>query len=378
MALSPRQQTIYWGLAAAAVVLLLWALGDILLPFVIGGAIAYLLDPVADWFERLGLSRALAVTFVVLVAIVVVVPASFLMLRAVILQAQNMADTLPGQIATLADEMPQRIQAFADRISAAVYFLDISFLADIEPVLDRALSDAGAFISERGGELIGGVLLSARSLLGLFFFLLIVPVVAFYMLLDWDRMIASVDDLLPREHQDTIRRLAREVDRTLAGFLRGQASVMLIVGVYYAGALAIAGLNFGLLVGFLAGLVSFIPYLGAIVGGGLAVGLALFQFWGEWSMVAVIAAIFVSGQVLEGNVLTPKLVGSSVGLHPVWLLLALSAFGAAFGFVGLLAAVPLAAVIGVLARFGVERYRASTLYRGREPVPIPPPRERAS
>ena len=353
MALSPRQQLTYWGLAAAAVVGLLWALGDILLPFVIGGAIAYFLDPVADWFERRGLSRTLAVTVIVLIVIVVLVPAAVLLVRALILQAQTLADEVPGYVRRLETGLPT---AFP-------------FLADLEPVIDQALRDAGALVSERGGDLIGGVLVSARSLVGLLFFLLIAPVVAFYMLLDWDRMIAAVDGLLPREHQPTIRRLAGDVDRTLAGFIRGQASVMLVVGIYYAGALAVVGLNFGLVVGFLAGLVSFIPYVGAIVGGGLAIGLALFQFWGEWGMIAIVAAIFFSGQVLEGNVLTPMLVGSSVGLHPVWLLLALSAFGAAFGFVGLLAAVPLAAVMGVLIRFGLDRYRESTLYQG-----APPPR----
>ena len=359
MALSPRKQLTYWGLAAAAVVVALWALGDILLPFIIGGAIAYFLDPVADWFERRGLSRALSVTVIVLIVIVVFVPASVLLLRALILEAQTLADEIPAYVEQLETGLPETFP----------------FLADLQPVIDRALSDAGALISERGGQLLGGVLVSARSLVGLLFFFLIVPVVAFYMLLDWDRMITAVDDLAPREHQSTIRSLAREVDRTLAGFIRGQASVMVVVGIYYAAALAVAGLNFGLVVGFLAGLVSFIPYVGAIVGGGLAVGLALFQFWGEWGMIAVVAAIFFSGQVLEGNVLTPMLVGSSVGLHPVWLLLALSAFGAAFGFVGLLAAVPLAAVMGVLIRFGLERYRESKLYHGTR-VALPPSERR--
>lgn len=360
MALSPRKQLTYWGLAAAAVLLALWALGDILLPFIIGGAVAYFLDPVADWLERRGLSRTLAVTLIALGATLVFVLLVLLLIPALI-----------GQATALAQEAPDLLRQLEEQLT-----LNFPALGEIEPFLERSLGDIGAFISERGGQLIGGVLVSARSLVGLFFFLLVVPVVAFYMLLDWDRMVAQVDALLPREHAPTMRRLAREVDETLSGFLRGQGTVMLIVGLYYAGALMIAGLNFGLVVGFLAGLVSFIPYVGAIVGGGLALGLALFQFWGEWGMIAIVAVIFLSGQVLEGNILTPKLVGSSVGLHPVWLLLALSAFGAAFGFVGLLAAVPLAAVLGVLVRFALERYRASTLYTGiggAEPDPLPEP-----
>ena len=377
MALSPRKQLTYWGLAAAAVLAALWLLGDILLPFVIGGVIAYFLDPVADRLERLGLSRTLAVALIAAAATLVFALAVLLVIPTLVRQAGEFVQAAPALL-----------QQLDGTISGA-----LPFLADLEPTIQRSLRDVGALISERGGQLIGGVLVSARSLVGLFFFLLIVPVVAFYMLLDWDHMIAQVDALLPREHAPTVRRLAREVDATLSGFLRGQASVMLVVGVYYAAALALVGLNFGLVVGFLAGLVSFIPYVGAIVGGGLAMGLALFQFWGsvevatpdgvsyatDWVRIAFVAAIFLSGQILEGNILTPKLVGSSVGLHPVWLLFALSAFGAAFGFVGLLAAVPLAAVLGVLVRFGLERYRESVLYRGGPtPAPIPAPAAQAA
>jgi predicted PurR-regulated permease PerM len=150
----------------------------------------------------------------------------------------------------------------------------------------------------------------------------------------------------------------------LAGFVRGQVSVCLALGTFYAAALMLAGLQFGLVVGAIAGAITFIPYVGSIIGGTLAVGLALFQFWGDWVQIGIIAAIFAAGQFIEGNILTPKLVGKSVGLHPVWLLLALSAFGSVFGFVGMLIAVPVAAAIGVLTRFGVEQYQASLLYQG--------------
>ena len=357
MALSARKQLQYWGIAAGVVALSLWLLGDILLPFFIGGAIAYFLDPVADWFERRGLSRTLSVALITLLAAVLFALAVLLVIPTLVRQATELVQEAPALLRQLEVQLTTTFPG----------------LVEMGPALQDSLSDVGSFIQRRGGQLIGGVLVSARSIVGLLFFLLIVPVVAFYLLLDWDRMVAEVDALLPREHQPTIRRLAREVDETLAGFLRGQGTVMLILGVYYAGALMIAGLNFGLVVGFLAGLTSFIPYVGAIVGGGLAIGLALFQFWGEWTMIAVVAAIFFSGQMLEGNVLTPKLVGGSVGLHPVWLLFALSVFGAAFGFVGLLAAVPLAAVLGVITRFAIERYRASSLYLGADATEPTPP-----
>ncbi|MFT5062149.1 MAG: putative PurR-regulated permease PerM, partial [Polaromonas sp.] len=153
-------------------------------------------------------------------------------------------------------------------------------------------------------------------------------------------------------------------DRVLASFVRGQLTVCLILGGFYSIALMLVGLNFGLVIGAIAGLLTFIPYVGSLVGGGLALGIALFQFWGDWPWILLIAAIFFGGQMVEGNILTPKLVGSSVGLHPVWLLFALSAFGAMFGFVGLLVAVPVAASIGVLTRYGVGRYTDSLLYKG--------------
>ena len=187
---------------------------------------------------------------------------------------------------------------------------------------------------------------------------------AFYLLLDWDNMVARIDSLVPRDHAPVVRQLAGEIDRVLAAFVRGQLSVCLVLGSYYAMALMLAGLQFGLIVGAIAGAITFIPYVGALVGGILAIGLALFQFWGDWLSIGVVAAIFAAGQFLEGNVLTPKLVGKSVGLHPVWLLLALSAFGSVFGFVGMLVAVPIAASMGVLTRFAVGQYQRSLLYRG--------------
>ena len=192
----------------------------------------------------------------------------------------------------------------------------------------------------------------------------IVPVVAVYLLLDWDRMIERIDALLPRDHAPVIRRLAGEVDKTLAAFIRGMGTVCIILGAYYAISLMLVGLQFGLVVGFVAGLLTFIPYVGAIVGGALAIGLALFQFWGDWVWIVVVAGIFQVGQLIEGNVLTPKLVGESIGLHPVWLILSLSVFGTLFGFVGMLVAVPVAAALGVLVRFVIEQYTDSRLYKG--------------
>ena len=219
-------------------------------------------------------------------------------------------------------------------------------------------------VNSQGGEVANTLLTSAYGVINAMIFMVVVPVVSFYLLLDWDPMVAKVDSWLPRDHAPTIRRLASEIDRVLAGFVRGQLSVCLVLGTFYAVALMLVGLQFGLVVGAVAGAITFIPYVGALIGGALAIGLALFQFWGDWLSIALVAGIFALGQFLEGNIITPRLVGSSVGLHPLWLLFALSAFGTLFGFVGMLVAVPVAAALGVLARFGISQYKLSRLYRG--------------
>jgi predicted PurR-regulated permease PerM len=350
MALPIRDQIRYWGIAAVVFLLLLWFLGNVLLPFLVGGAIAYFLDPVADRLERAGLSRVAATTVISLVAVVMVI----LLVLAVI-------PTLVSQMTALVNSAPdiaRKLQGFL-----LERFPD---LADSTSTIRQTLAEIGAAIQARGAELANGVLSSALGVISAIVFIVVVPVVAFYLLLDWDKMVARIDAMLPLDHAPTIRRLGREIDTVLAGFVRGQVSVCLILGTFYAMALMAAGLQFGLVVGAIAGAITFIPYVGSIIGGTLAVGLALFQFWGDWMQIGIIAAIFAAGQFFEGNVLTPKLVGKSVGLHPVWLLFALSAFGSVFGFVGMLIAVPVAAAIGVLTRFGVEQYRASLLYRGTE------------
>jgi len=348
MALPVREQVTYWGITAAVFFAALWFLGDVILPFVVGGAIAYFLDPVADRLERAGLGRTAATTVISAVALMIFVIAALIILPMLFRQLTQLVAAAPTILGQL--------QAFlAEKFPAVMHD---------ESVLRDTLAGLGEAIRARGGQLAQGLVEYALSVINAIVFVVIVPVVAFYLLLDWDNMMASVDRWLPRDHAPVIRRLAREIDAVLAGFVRGQVSVCLILGTFYSVALMLAGLNFGLIVGALAGLITFIPYVGSLVGGTLAIGLALFQFWGDWAMIGLIAGIFAAGQFVEGNFLTPKLVGGSVGLHPVWLLFALSAFGALFGFVGMLVAVPVAAALGVLARFGVDQYLGSRLFRG--------------
>lgn len=354
MALPVAQQAKYWGIAAAILVLVLWALGNVLLPFVLAGAIAYCLDPIADWFEARGASRGLSVAIISLLALLIFVVALLIVIPTLVRQTQGLIGFF-GDLAARAPELSQQFEAWvSERFGITV---------DQQAIRDQLVA-VGEFLGSRGGDLASSVLSSAAGLVNVVVIFVLVPVITVYLLVDWDRMVARIDDLLPRDHAPAIRRIFADIDRTLASFIRGQGTVCLILGTFYATALALVGLNFGLVIGAIAGLITFIPYVGAIVGGALAVGVALFQFWGDWWWILGVALIFQVGQMIEGNFLTPKLVGSSVGLHPVWLLLALSVFGALFGFIGLLVAVPVSAALGVVARFAVEQYKQGLLYRG--------------
>lgn len=348
MSLPVRDQLRYWGIVTLVIALVLWFLGDVLLPFVIGSAIAYFIDPVADRLERAGLSRAGATAVITVVSVIAFFIMALLVIPTLISQTAELINILP--------QLTRDLQAFLVK--------RFPTLGVEDSTIRTALAEIGEAIQLRGPELLETALGSALSVLNIIVLIVIVPVVSVYMLLDWDRMIARIDDLLPRDHAPVIRHLAGEIDNTLASFIRGMGTVSLILGTYYAVALMLVGLQFGLVVGFIAGLVTFIPYLGAMIGGSLAIGLALFQFWGDWASVGLVAIIFVIGQAVEGNLLTPNLVGKSIGLHPVWLLLALAVFGALFGFVGMLVAVPVAAALGVIARFGMGQYTSSRLYLG--------------
>ncbi|MEN8659041.1 AI-2E family transporter [Marivita sp.] len=348
MALPARDQLKYWSMAAIVFSVVLWFLGDVLLPFVLGGAIAYFLDPVADRLERMGCSRVMATAIITVVGLLAFVLLLLWVIPSLVNQALDLFDVAPTLFVNLRDFL---IERFPD-------------IMDTESPLRQSLVSIGETIKARGGELLNTVLSSAAGIINIVMLFVIVPVVAVYLLLDWDNMVARIDELLPRDHAPTIRKLAKDIDGTLASFIRGMGTVCIILGTYYAVALMVIGLQFGLVVGFIAGLVTFIPYLGALIGGALAIGLALFQFWGDWLSIGLVAGVFMLGQVIEGNVLTPKLVGSSVGLHPVWLILALSIFGTLFGFVGMLVAVPVAASIGVITRFAANQYLHSRLYRG--------------
>jgi predicted PurR-regulated permease PerM len=360
------RQAWFWIVALLVLVAGLWLFSDILLPFIAGLILAYFLDPVADALERLGLPR-MAATLLILV----------LSLLLIVILVVLLIPVLGDQIAKFAADLPR----YTRSLVALFNELAPQWLKDM--LKNSGNPDSLSDFAGRAAAWIAAILASIWSgglaLVNVLSLLVVTPIVAFYMLNDWDHMIAKVDSWLPRDHIATVRALASQIDQAMAGFIRGQGTVCLLLGLFYAAALSLAGLNFGLLIGLGAGLLSFIPYIGSIVGGILAIGMALVQFWPDWISIVIIIAIFAAGQFIEGNFLSPYLVGNRVGLHPVWLMFALFAFGYLFGFVGLLLAVPLAAAAGILVRFALQQYLGSPLYLGvplEEPPPDPPPRRR--
>ena len=347
-----ERQVLFWLVLFLLLVLLLWLLSEILLPFIAGAAIAYLLTPVTDRLERLGVNRLVAALLMITLVVMAIV--LIILLVAPILGGQltSFIDNIPGYVTRLQSLLSDPSRPWLQKLLGAGFSADKS----IGDLVTQGVGWLTAFLKSLWS---GG-----RALVSLFSLVVVTPVVAFYLIYDWHRMIRTVDRWVPLQQRDTVRKLAREVDAAISGFVRGQTAVCLILGSFYAVALTLSGLNFGLLIGLISGVITFIPYVGSMTGLILALGVAVAQFWPAYSSILIVLGIFLVGQFVEGNVLSPKLVGESVGLHPLWLIFALLAFGYLFGFVGLLVAVPLAATIGVLLRFALQRYRESALYTG--------------
>jgi predicted PurR-regulated permease PerM len=350
-----ERQVMFWALALAVFVAAVWLLSNILLPFVAGMVLAYLLDPMARRAEQLGIGRAVSALIVLTVVIVLLVVAAMLIVPILIEQISAFLDKLPDYVARLQSlitdpSRPWLAKVFGER------------LPDASKSVGSLVTQSSGWITTFLASLWSG----GRALFSILSLLIITPVVAFYLLCDWDRVVSGIDGWIPLTHRETVRGLAREMDEAIAGFVRGQAVICLILAAFYAIGLTLIGLSFGFLIGLMTGLFAFVPYVGAATGAIVAGIVAIAQFWPKLTPILMVAGVFLIGQVLEGYVLSPKLVGAKVGLHPVWLMFALIAFGYLFGFLGLLIAIPVAAAIGVLARFALRQYLASPLYTGRE------------
>lgn len=349
--MKPSTQIRFWLFGFVAFCLLVWLLGSVLAPFVTGMIIAYLLDPLCERMQRLGLPRWLATTILMLLFILVAILAALIILPLLLNQVTGLLSAIPEYVDRAAVRLQPLIAELRHRVSQSNF-------NEIQKAVSQYAGSAVSWI----GAVIGSLWKGGMALIDLLSLIFITPVVAFYMLRDWPHMMGVIDQNLPVAQRETIRGLGNEVNYTLSRFIRGQLIVCLLLGVFYAIALSIVGLNFGLLVGLMTGILSIIPYVGSLIGLVSSVGIAMVQY-DDWTMWALVLGIFLLGQFLEGNFVTPKLVGESVGLHPVWVIFALLAAGSLFGFTGVMLAVPVAAVIGVLTRFALKRYRDSALYR---------------
>ncbi len=348
MGLSAKKQLKWWGITALVLIGFFWLLGSALTPYITGAAIAYFLDPLADRLEKLGLSRLWATVVICTITALLALLAALLVLPLLIDQLVGLTKAAPALVAQFQTWLGEKFpQLFVE-----------------DSMLRRGLLALQALLKDQGLVFVNGVLNSSLAVFDFIILLVITPVVSFYLLLDWDRLVAKIDSWLPREHLSTIRGLAHDIDRVLAGFVRGQITVSSILGSFYAISLVLIGLQFGAVIGLIAGLISFIPFVGSIIGGGVSIGVAIFQFWDDPIWIGAVVAVFSIGQFFEGNILSPKLVGGSVGLHPVWLMFSLSAFGSLLGFVGMLIAVPVSASIGVIGRFLMDQYMDGPLYKG--------------
>jgi predicted PurR-regulated permease PerM len=346
----------FWLVLSGLVFGFVWLFRDVLTPFVLGAAIAYLLHPATTRLTRLKMPRWLASSLILLTFFVFVGALGTLILPLAIREAADLAQSLPAYI-------DQSIVFLTPYLSLIQNHLGEGYVDQAKALLSQ---NAGKIITLTGGVL-GQIAQGGQAAFGALTTLILTPLVAFFMMNEWPRMTAWVDDLYPREDCGPLRDMMRRIDQKLSGFVRGQITVALILGTLYAVALMIAGLNYGFLIGVISGVLSIIPLVGSTVGLLMGVLVAWFQTGGDWVYVGTIALIFLGGQMIEGNILTPKLVGDSVGLHPLWVMFALMAGAALFGILGMLLAVPVAAIVGVLAGAGIAQYKSSTLY-GRPPV----------
>ena len=351
-----ERQVTFWVAALAVLVALLWLLSEVLLPFVAGMALAYLLDPIARRAQRLGVPRAVSALVMVTLVIVLLVVAVMAAAPIVSQQYTALSSKLPGYVTKLQSIISDPSETWLGKMFGEQ-------LPDASQSVSAVVSQGSGFVT----RFISSIWSGGRAVLSMLSLLIITPVVAFYLLCDWERVVVTVDNWIPLQHRDTVRGIAIDIDNAIAGFVRGQAVICLILAVFYAAGLTVAGLHSGFLIGLMTGFLSFIPYVGCLTGFLVAAIVAIAQFWPSWTPILMVGGVFLVGQALEGYVLSPKLVGAKVGLHPVWMMFALIAFGYLFGFVGLLVAIPLAATIGVLLRFALRQYLQSPIYTGRHP-----------
>ncbi len=339
----------FWIAVCAVALVALVLLREILLPFVVGALLAYLLVPAVDRLERFGINRTFAALAVMLPLIVGIVAVILVMFPVII-----------GEIRFFVEEFPRYVTRLQSLVTEASGPWMHSVMGE-DLHIEQSSSDVVRTMGSRWlDSFLNSLWSSGRALISLLSLVVVTPIIAIYLAIDWHRMIATVDGWFAPEYRGDIRALGHEIHDTVAGFVRGQVVICLVLAVVYAATLKVTGLNHAILIGFTAGLISFVPYLGAATGILVSVCVALDQFWPNWALVVVVGGIFIVGEMLADYVLSPRLIGRRVKLNPVWMLFALFAFGWLFGFIGVLLAIPVAASLGVVLRFARRKSLPST------------------
>ena len=346
-----RNHVLFWAAAFLVFLALTWLFKSVMLPFVLGAAVAYLLDPLAEKLARRGVSRTIAALLVLAVFFVFVVAVLALVLPFAYREAVQFIDAVPSYV--------EKIGALAAPYTG---WLHDRFGNGDPAAFENALKNNISSAFKVGGSVLAGLAVGGQALAGFLSVMILTPLTAFFMIREWPQITGWIDNQIPRKNYKIIKNLLAQINAKVAGFVRGQLSIAFVLALIYAVALLLAGLNFGFLIGLMAGLLSIVPLVGSTVGLLVSIGMAWLQS-GEWGYVGIIAAIFIVGQFVEGNILTPRLLGKSVGMHPLWILFVLMAGGSAFGIVGMLLAVPVAASLGVLVGFAFEQYRQSDYYK---------------
>lgn len=344
-------QPMVWGVILFFLFGVLFALREILLPFVAGAIIAYFLHPVVTYSCHKGIKRGFASAFLILLSVVLLI-ALF----------ATLIPLIGEQLIGLIERLPSTLHVIENSVSAwlnnVINMLGMARADQIRGQISSLSAEGTTYLVNFAGRLIE----SGLTVFNVLSLLFVTPIVAFYMLMDWSKAIGSLEGMFPRRYAALIHGILSDIDDAISAYLRGQLSVMIILGSFYAVILSVIGLDFSLAIGAFAGLMSFVPYVGAISGLIVATIMALIQFAPDWIWVGVVVAVFVLGQLLEEYVLLPRLVGAQINIHPVWMIFALFAFGTLFGLVGVFLAVPLAAITAVLVRYGIVFYKKSQLY----------------
>lgn len=350
--LKPSTHYIFWSIITICFITTVLLLKAVLLPFVVGIVVAYILNPAVNKLGKWGINRAFA--SLIILGVFLAVLLSFIAI---------ISPVLARELSAFIKDVPDYINQLIELAKPLTTLLE-KYTGEVERSdIEGFLIDNSKSATALAGDLAGRFIAGGQVVIDIISFMTFMPIVAYFMMKEWPKVTQWVYDLIPCHAKDDIMELIKQINIKLSGFIRGQISVAIVLAITYAMALTLAGLKYGLMIGLMAGILSIIPMVGSFIGLVVSVGVAWFQL-SEWTYVLLIAAIFLGGQLIEGNFLTPKLVGQSVGLHPLWVFFALLAGGSLLGVLGMLLAVPIAAIIGVLLSFGLKKYKQSAYYQG--------------